>query len=305
MVYLAEYRTHQSVEDMNTSVSGHITNAKLTGNVRKVLECLAKHSLQYIGACHIKADTIANEIGISRSTVTRCIKKLKDSHVIAVHNNTKGNGIKGANIYAIIFLTHSEPSNEPSEMTQRATHETPRSSKVDTHKIESESLSFNLSLNPFVVKNVVNNVTACATHSDLKQSLRDAYNPLTVEDNRAFEELSKIAFGRLKQFMRTHQVPYLQMEQIIIKCMHSLVAKEGVRNQFAMYSKMIERQVLQLFEQPIQPQVVQVSSSMNRNSREAIPEWFDKRNEPVMPPTDNNVAVDFEAERQRILAKLG
>lgn len=301
MIYLAEYRTHQSVEDMNTSVSGHIANAKLTGNVRKVLECLAKHSLQHVGACHIKADTIANEIGISRSTVTRCIKKLKDSHVIAVHSNAKGNGIKGANIYAIIFLTHSEPTNAPSEMTHRPTHEIPRSSKVDTHKIESESLSFNLCSNPFV-KSVVNNVNACATQSDLKQSLRDVYQPISVEGKRAFEELCKIGFGRLKQFMRTHNMPYLQMEQIIIRCMQSLVVKEGVRNQFAMYSKMIERQVLQLFEQPISPSIRSTGPQVSCNSREAVPEWFDKRNEVAEPMPST---IDFEAERKKILAKLG
>ena len=73
-----------------------------------------------------------------------------------------------------------------------------------------------------------------------------------------------------------------------------------------MYSKMIERQVLQLFEQPIEPQVSRdgPQAVQNNRNREAVPEWFDKRNEPVMPSTDS-AAVDFEAERQRILAKLG
>lgn len=297
MIYLAEYRTHQSVEEMNASVSAHIANAKLTGNVRKVLECLAKHSLQHVGACHLKADTIAQEIGISRSTVTRCIKKLKDLHVIAVHNNTKGNGIKGANIYAIIFLSHSEPSNEPTNLHHRATHETPRSSKVEHVKNKSESLSFNLSLNHFVNKNVINNVNACAHDSDLKQSLRAIYSPLSVEGNQAFEELCKIAFGRLKQYMRSHNMPYLQMEQIIINCMKSLVAKQGVKNQFAMYSAMIKRQVEQLFETPVKP-----AQTFKHPNKELIPEWFEKRNEVVAPMPST---IDYEAERQKILAKLG
>lgn len=299
---LATYRTHATVDELKATEKAQIQKHKLTDNVKKVYGCLVKHSFNGLGACKLKGQTIADELGISRSTVTRIIKKLRDLKLIESHADTKSNGIKGANVYSIIFLNQGEPTNAPTEMMQRATHETPRSSKVDTHKIESESLSFNLCSNPFVVKNVVNNVNACATQSDLKMQLRTIYSPLTVEGNKAFEELCKIGFGRLKQFMRTHQVPYLQMEQIIIKCMHSLVAKEGVRNQFAMYSKMIERQVLQLFEQPIQPQVVQVSSNANRNSREAVPEWFDKRNEPVV---DEPFTIDFEAERQKVLAKLG
>ena len=126
--------------------------------------------------------------------------------------------------------------------------------------------------------------------------LRAIYSPQSVEGNQAFNELCKIAFGRIKQFMRTHQVPYLQLEQIALKAMNDLVRKQNVRNQFAMYSKMIERQVLQLFETPVKP-----VQTFKQSSKELIPEWFDKRNEvEPMPST-----VDYEAERQKILAKLG
>lgn len=305
---LSTYRTHATIDELKATEKAQIKKHKLTDNMRKVYSCLVKHSFNGFGACTLKGQTIADELGISRSTVTRCIKKLKDLHVIEVHNNAKGNGIVGANIYAIIFLTHSDAPNEPTEMTQRATHETPRSSKVDTHKIESESLSFNLCSNPFVVKNVVNNVNACASTTNLKQLLREIYQPLSVEDNRNFEELSKIAFGRLKQYMKSHDMPYLQMEQIIIRCMHSLVAKEGVRSQFAMYSKMIERQVLQLFEQPIEPQINKREPQVSRN-KEKVPDWFEKRNDErsnaCTPSTAITGEIDFEAERQKILAKIG
>lgn len=304
MIYLAEYRTHQSIAEMNASVSGHITDAKLGGNVRKVLECLAKHSLKFVGACHIKADTIAKELGISRSTVTRCIKKLKESHVINVFNNPKANGIKGANIYAIIFLSQGEPSNEPSKMSHRETHGNTIVSTVDTHNIESESLSFNLSFNPFVVSNV-STYNPSATPFDLKMQLREIYQPVSVENNQEFEELCKIAFGRLKQYMHSHSVPYLQLEQIVLKAMHDLVRKQNVKNQFAMYSSMIKRQVEQLFEQHIKPKK---SVSTFGKKVGVVPDWF-SNGEHLDKGQSNEMSAEeqryFEGERQKLLAKLG
>lgn len=287
MKYLKQYQTHQSVQEMNASVKAHIISNALIGNTRKVLECLAKHSLKFMGACHLKTDTIADELSISRSTVTRCIKKLKDLHVIHVHNNSKLNGIKGANIYAIIFFVQSELSNEPSKMSYREELVNICTSGVHPKKLENESLSFKLSSNNFVN----NNVYSLGASPNLKEALKEIYKPVSTSD-----ELCKIGYGRLKQFMRTHKMPYLQMEQIVIRCMQQLIVKQGVRNEFAMYSKMIERQVLQLFEQPIQPPLA-------LNNREKVPEWFKNRHEVVKEVVLQN--MDFEAERKKILSKLG
>ena len=302
MIYLAQYRTHQSVEELKQTEQAHIKHSKLTGNVRNVFSYIVSRSFGNLGACKLRSQTIADNLGISRSTVTRCIKKLKDSHVIAVHNDTKGNGIQGANIYAIIFLTHSEPPNESPKLSHQETHEIPRSSKVEHVKHESESLSFNLSFNPSVNKNV-NYVTAHG-ESDLKLQLRNIYQPVTVEGNQAFEELCKIAFGRLKQYMKSHQVPYTQMEQIVLKAMSDLVRKQGVRNQFAMYSKMVERQTLQLFEQHIKPK----STTYNFGKKVGVvPDWFEKGEhmDKKEKPLSESEKQYFEEQRKKLLAELG
>lgn len=98
------------------------------------------------------------------------------------------------------------------EMITRAKHVTPRSSKVQDTKNQTEAFnSFNLCSNPFV-NPVSNNVNAHATPLDIKMQLRDIYQPDALENNQAFEELCKIAFGRLKQYMHSHRVPYSQLE---------------------------------------------------------------------------------------------
>lgn len=283
MIYLSQYRTHQSVEELNTSVNNHISKHRFDLNEtdKAVLTALSQHSLQFTGACHVKHETIANKVGKSIRTVQRSIKKLTELHVIETHSNTRKNGQKGANIYSILKFNDNDVVSGVT-------------SKVSEHISFN---SFNLSSNPSVLKNVVNNVNACAGTDDLKMQLRAIYQPQSVEGNQAFEELCKIAFGRIKQFMRSHNVPYLQLEQIVVKAMNDLVRKQNVKNQFAMYSAMIKRQVEQLFEEPVKP-----VQAFKQPSKELIPEWFNKRNE---PSTGETASFDFESERQKILAKLG
>lgn len=124
MIYLAQYSTHQSVEDMEKSVTEHIRDNynKLTDAGRKVLTCLKEYSKLHLGACHVKADTIAEKTFTSRRTVMRQLKKLVDLDIIEKVNRTKLNGIKGASIYTIMPYdvtsewAYQDTSNKPHEI---------------------------------------------------------------------------------------------------------------------------------------------------------------------------------------------
>ena len=131
----------------------------------------------------------------------------------------------------------------------------------------------------------------------IRAVLKSIYEPNVIEESAAFQELCKIAFGRLKQLMRSHKVPYEQMRHIVIRCMEQLVMKSGVRNEFAMYSSMIERQVQQLFEQPI------VKPTVTTGRTEMIPDWFYGQQEEE--PMSAEEEEQLEKDRQRVLAKLG
>lgn len=307
--YLIKYKSFASVEDMDQAVENHIAYhyEKLTPAECEVLRCLAGHSLTAYGASHLLVDTIAKEIGVTVKTIYRATKKLTDLGIITKHKTVKRTG-QGASIYAIApfkkesIVRHSMSDSCPS----LETHVTPVI-PTETHvKNEPVTKIFSTySFNPSVDKNV-NAYNAHAIHSDLKEQLRAIYNPQSVEDNQAFEELCKIAFGRVKQYMQSHNVPYLQLEQIILKCMSDLVRKKDVRNQFAMYSKMIERQTLQLFETFLQPKMA-AGINMYGKKVGVVPDWFvpvgerkeNVRNEPTEPE------MDFEAERKKMLARLG
>ena len=102
--YLAQHTTFESVSDMDTAVENHIAAHyyDLTESERAIVFKLARHSLEYPGACHLKASTIAAALEISTKTVYRAISKLESLGIIKRQKTTKVKGGRGANIYIIL-----------------------------------------------------------------------------------------------------------------------------------------------------------------------------------------------------------
>ncbi|MCL1696545.1 helix-turn-helix domain-containing protein [Lysinibacillus sp. BPa_S21] len=102
--YLAQYETFNSVKEMDQHVEQHIQRHfyNLTESERAIVYKLASHSLEYPGACHLKAATIATSLEISTKTVYRTISKLESLGIIKKQITTKEKGGRGANIYIIL-----------------------------------------------------------------------------------------------------------------------------------------------------------------------------------------------------------
>ncbi|MGA4519267.1 helix-turn-helix domain-containing protein [Solibacillus silvestris] len=137
--YLKDYSNFNSIEEMDKNVKLHVTENffNLTESTRKILFAIAGRSLKYIGAAHLRAQTIATAVGVSRRTVMRAIKELEERKIIKRIKQTKKNGIKGANIYSILpFVT----SNDTSGKSHRGNKEVPCGSKDEGHNSKDESL---------------------------------------------------------------------------------------------------------------------------------------------------------------------
>jgi len=82
--YLATYTTFDSIADMDSAVEDHMAEHyyDLTESERAIVFKLASHSLEYPGACHLKAATIAAALEISTKTVYRSISKLESLGII-------------------------------------------------------------------------------------------------------------------------------------------------------------------------------------------------------------------------------
>ena len=133
--YLAQYATFESVADMDKSVEEHmaIHRYDLTDSERAIVFKLASRSLMYPGASHLKAETIADQVGVSTKTVYRSIKKLAELGIIKKVPGTKLNGIKGASIYKILPFD----DNVPSEVSQRVVVDEVNNDAVSPHNLKT------------------------------------------------------------------------------------------------------------------------------------------------------------------------
>ena len=117
--YLAQYKTFESIADMDTAVENHmaIHYYDLTESERAIIFKLSSHALEHPGACHLKAATIAAALEISTKTVYRAISKLELLGIIKRQKTTKVKGGRGANIYIILpyKLEACESHNKPLE----------------------------------------------------------------------------------------------------------------------------------------------------------------------------------------------
>lgn len=140
--YLEQYSTFESVAAMDAAVEQHIQQHyfDLTESERAIVFMLASRSLLHPGASHLKAETIADQVGVSTKTVYRAVKRLVELGIIAKVPGTKLNGIKGASIYCILPYV-------PSEVSQRVTAHKGNNDKAQVPKFENQpSISFNQNL---------------------------------------------------------------------------------------------------------------------------------------------------------------
>lgn len=327
-----------SEEKMEEAVQKHIYHKNIKGTVKKVLICINYYCKLTNGVCKVKADTLAEKSRTSRSTVMRAIKQLIELHVIKKENQTKLNGIKGASVYIILPFVKSLESGDQNEIeTTKLTHReqidtsslTHRdtSSEVnntnDSHEIfQTEYIKSFTSFNSFNLFNKHNNTSnniiyttysnSYAKQRNVKNELLNIYNPVSGNDEVLFNQLCKVAFGSLKKYRQMFNLSFDTMADIVVNCMESLMKKEGVDKPDAFYSQMITNQVNNIVGIKCnKPQVVnkpkkqETLLDLAKRSKEKVPDWYFKRDEVQVAEVQvESQAIDFEAERQKILAKL-
>ncbi len=180
--YLAQYKTFESVADMDKAVEDHIAAHyyDLTESERAIVFKLASHSLEHTGACHLKASTIADSLEISTKTVYRSIKRLVELGIIEKIPSTKLNGIKGASIYRILPYV-------PSSVSQRTKSEMPCGSKVDNQ------VSKNQPSNSFNQNNLKDNTYAT------QSSAGDVDKLLVTKEQTPYQKLASFVSNFTKQ----------------------------------------------------------------------------------------------------------
>jgi len=128
-IYLSEYQTFDNVQELNYHVDQY---RQLTIETQfRVLWFVSRYAVKYPGAAHLKAATIANELGVSTKIVYRALKSLAELGAIIKHVTTRPkSGGQGANIYTIQPCDQAQMSNhEPAEKPSVATSEQSKTKK--------------------------------------------------------------------------------------------------------------------------------------------------------------------------------
>ncbi|MEK4173386.1 helix-turn-helix domain-containing protein [Lysinibacillus sp. FSL L8-0312] len=175
--YLAAYTTFDSVADMDKSVDDHIAAHyyDLTESERVIVFALASRSLAHPGACHLKAETIAEQTRTSRSTVMRAIKKLVELNIIEKVKQTKLNGIKGASIYRIL------PYSDTSSLKHRERVDGASNDAVCPPQSENQaSKSFNL-LSSKQANNIMSLGNELALQAEKKKEYMNEYQKMLFD----------------------------------------------------------------------------------------------------------------------------
>ena len=240
--YLAQYETFNTVADMDENVEDHIAAHfyDLTESERAIVFKLASHSLEYPGACHLKASTIAAALEISTKTVYRSVKKLEELGIIKKVPGTKLNGIKGASIYRILPYV-------PSSVSQRETADEASNDVVYRPQSQNQPSSSFYLLKTSNLQEVYESAHAEKEArkeymNEYQVMLYDFMNSLPLADNLK-DELHKVVLAA-----QVHSAPdFIKAKNVLFKI--AMDIKEGVltvastlRAVFVgAYSKAVER----------------------------------------------------------------
>lgn len=121
--YLSEYQTFNNTQELNYNVSQHekAHQDELNATDRSILRFIARYSVKYSGASHLKVATIAEAIEKSVRTVNYVLKRLEENRIIKrISRMRRKSGGNGANIIQILPyiaepVAHRQDSDKATE----------------------------------------------------------------------------------------------------------------------------------------------------------------------------------------------
>ena len=235
--YLAPYATFTTVQEMDEVVEQHIHKHyyNLTPSDKAILYKMASHALDYPGACHLKAQTIAAALSISVRTVFRTLKRLEEFQIIQRIQTKKMNGIKGANIFSIL------PYHDTSILAHQEEAETPSESKAEIETIKQEP---SLSSNP-------KHQYGKHTYPMLNTSIRNRifhYLASTTGNTSETKRFADVVYKQLKPLLEweIYQSRKQQLEDISFTAFKETIQqtkKQFIRNPFGYMYKKLDRKL--------------------------------------------------------------
>jgi predicted transcriptional regulator len=136
-----QFQSFSSVEDMNMAIRRFLYTYKheLTPSIVDVLKTISRYSCKLVGVCFTKIDTLSLQANVSRSTVERAIRTLKQYGVLKVQRTQRKVGGFGHNVYIICPI---DVSVKASDLKCRDDAETPTETSTEGKIPLSETKSY-------------------------------------------------------------------------------------------------------------------------------------------------------------------
>ncbi|MDT0161856.1 helix-turn-helix domain-containing protein [Bacillus sp. AG4(2022)] len=141
MLLLEEYKSFNTVADLNAAIYAHLCDHwnDMTDTDRNTLKILARYSVKYPGAAHLKAATLGVLIGKSEKTARRILNKLQSLGILrkitTIRPKSKGTG---ANIIQIQQPKASQDAPDLSSDQAEAYNMPKRSESASQRQATSE-----------------------------------------------------------------------------------------------------------------------------------------------------------------------
>ncbi|MFC2949175.1 helix-turn-helix domain-containing protein [Virgibacillus sediminis] len=143
LTYLSDYATFDNKQELNHHVSQHEKAHAdvLNATMRNVLRFIARYSVKYPGASHLKVSTIAEGCGKSERTIGRVLNRLESLDIIRrVGMIRPKSGGKGASIIVIQpFMSERMTDSEVDEKASASKDERTNSEDEPLRKREKHN----------------------------------------------------------------------------------------------------------------------------------------------------------------------
>lgn len=262
------------------------------------------------GVCKIGADKLAANAGTSIRTANSTIQIFKAYKTIGIFVGY----LKESHKYVFIDLRHPDAKELLANLFSLSDTQIavlfaecfavcPSSKKPGITSVTSDILSPNSKTNNTKdinnLKTSTKNRKPSTGHAD-KQNLYQRLKALYEARKgclKDFKEYIGVIYGKMKKIKSDVNMglTHAQLENILYQSFQALLNMTNIKNPFAMLNAIMNNKINDLINAVV---------PTTKQSKELIPDWFATRNENVSVDTkiDN---IDFDAEREQILAKLG
>ena len=291
-----------------------------------ILNIVRQHAFKVAGVCNATYRTIIkayeNTYGheVHRQTVANVVQKAEKLGLITVYEGMRmieGRGSRTANV--LIFNRYEEVEYyaiarlkaQDEEIARLIEEQNAKMTTISKYAYNAQAWAEKKQANELKKAQQAHEAEQRANQATKVQTMQSRMRELLeakkmVSDNATFNEYRMIMFSTIKKAMAADtRLTRSQAEELAFKAFQLMCStndKDIKKNRAALLVHHLKQQLLSVVGSYSQTEIMNNRAVALNKRTELVPEWFKKEEEEV---NESDKTIDFEAERAKILAKLG